>query len=95
VQFKVLYLTLIIFLTSSCSLIQQYNCNQQAALEKGTLLIHDKFPRSINDPNPIKIYERDGFWRIKGTLPPKVAGGVPNVKLDRKTCKLVAIYHTQ
>ncbi len=94
-QFKVLYLTSIIFLISSCSLIQQDDCSKQTALDKGTELIHEKFPRSVNDPNPIKIYERDGLWRIKGTLPAKVAGGVPNVKLDRETCKLVAIYHTQ
>jgi hypothetical protein len=95
VQFKVLYLTSIVFLTSSCSLIKQDNCNKRTALDKGTQLIHEKFPRSINDPNPIKIYERDKVWRIKSTLPPKVTGGVQNVKLDRKTCKLVAIYHTQ
>jgi len=95
VRFKVIYLVSIIFLISSCSSVAPDSCNKNLALEIGTKLIHDKFPRSVNDPNPIKIYERDGLWRIKGTLPPKVAGGVPNVKLDRNTCKLVAIYHTQ
>jgi hypothetical protein len=76
-------------------LVKLDNCSEQIALSKGTNLIHKKFPSSINDPNPIKIYDRDELWIIKGTLPYKVAGGVPNVKLDRKTCKLVAIYHTQ
>jgi hypothetical protein len=71
------------------------DCDQQSALEKGTRLIHEKFPSSINDPNPIKIYERNWLWRIKGTLPPNYAGGVPHVKLNRKTCELVEIYHTQ
>ena len=94
-QFKFLCLTSVAFLISSCSLIQYDHCNKHIALDKGTRLIHEKFPRSINDPNPIRIYERERLWIIKGTLPPQVAGGVPKVKLDRETCELVAIYHTQ
>ena len=84
-----------VVITSSCSLVKSDICDQQTALDIGTRLMHDKFPRSINDSNPIKIYERNGLWRIKGTLPPGYAGGVPNVILNRKTCALLKVYHTQ
>ena len=94
-QFKALVILSIIFSTTSCSILKPDSCSEEVALEKGTRLIYEKYPDHINDPNPIEIYEYKGLWRIHGTLPPKVAGGTPNVKLDRKSCKLVDIYHTQ
>ncbi|XPF94989.1 NTF2 fold immunity protein [Colwellia sp. RE-S-Sl-9] len=94
-QFKVLGLISLMFIISSCSLIESDICDQKTALDKGTSLMHKKFPRSMEDQNPIKIYDREGLWHIKGTLPPNYAGGVPHVKLDRQTCRLVEIYHTQ
>jgi len=74
---------------------KQTGCTEYYALERGKQLIKEKFPRSYSQTQPIEIFKEVGYWRISGTLPPQVAGGVPTVKLHIDTCNLLEISHTQ
>ena len=85
----------LVLLSTSCSTVPPKSCSEQAALEKGTRLIYEKYPYFINDPNPITISHFDDIWYVSGSLPRGVAGGTPVVTLDHKSCELKRIYHTQ
>lgn len=47
----------------------------------------------ILNERPYNFYRFGDFWILTGTLPRESLGGTFNIKINRKTCKVICIYH--
>jgi len=47
----------------------------------------------ILNERPYDFYRFGDYWILTGTLPKKKLGGTFNIKINRKTCKVICIYH--
>lgn len=54
-----------------------------------------KFPKFDLREFSRVVSDNDRFWTLTYGLPPNMLGGVPIVTIDKKSCKVVRILHTQ
>ena len=48
---------------------------------------------TILNERPYDFYRFGDFWVLTGTLPKESLGGTFNIKINRRTCKVISIYH--
>ena len=53
------------------------------------------YPKYDRRQFPIRLYQKGEIWVFNYDLPDNMMGGTPTVEIDKKTLKVVDVYHTQ
>lgn len=73
------------------------NCTRKKLLEVAAEHVAIRFPRSVEMTKTLPPIVRDKgrAWEVTYQLPPNVAGGTPEVMIDKDTCEVISSIHGQ
>lgn len=81
---------------SSRFLVESVIPNEQAAIEIATAIFKIHYGKDLKSKIPLKAkLIQNKYWLVEGSLPNGYDGGVPYIKISKKDCKVIEIYHSK
>lgn len=70
--------------------------NAETAIKVAEAIWLPIFGNGIYEKKPFKAeLLNNEIWIVKGSLKPEEIGGVPIIKIQKKDCKIIELYHTK
>lgn len=70
-------------------------CQKHDALTVAWNRVGEVYDSFTKKKRPIAILDKKTYWHVYWSLPPGVAGGSPELHIDKRDCKILRIYHSQ
>lgn len=68
--------------------------NEKVATEVAKLLLEQCYGESVRRFYPLQArLTNKGIWVVRGTLPESMLGGVPEIQIRKRDCRVVRISH--
>lgn len=93
---KLLTFFIIVLFSTNYSANNCKNCyvpNEKTALLIAEAIFKEFYPKSAESCKPYFISLKDSVWIVKGSLNPKVKGGVPLIEISMKDGKILHLEH--
>ena len=70
-------------------------CQKHDALTVAWNRVGEVYDSFTKKKRPIAILDKKTYWHVYWDLPPGVAGGSPELHIDKRNCAILKAYHSQ
>lgn len=90
---KLLTFLIIIVFSPYCIANNCYVPNEKTALLIAEAIFKEFYPKSVESCKPYFISLKDSVWIVRGSLKPRVKGGVPLIEISMKDGRILHLEH--